>query len=365
MAKDPARTGTPPATGEAERIEHERMIGQAADLIAGFEGFVDHAYPDPASGGQPWTIGYGFTTLNGRPVKPGETISQSEARRLLLEGVRDGAAHLEGRIPHWREMSPDQQCALLSFAWNLGRNFYGDGDDFATISRALRNRDWQAVPQALCLYINPGSSVSAGLLRRRQAEGALWSRGLRQSRGTAEATHPSGQPRTLKVPWFDQLAMDGEEGHRLCFSASAAMLAAYWGKVSHSRAYNLIRQAHGDSTSAEAQLAALKQLGLSAAFRMDGTLEDLQQEIDAGRPVAVGWLHHGPSSAPSGGGHWSVVIGHDAGGVIMHDPYGDCDLVNGGHPSHHNGAGLHYSFRNWLPRWRPQDSGGWMLLCRG
>ena len=46
-------------------------------LIAEFEGFVAHAYPDPASGGEPWTIGYGYTTLEGRPVQPGDTISQA------------------------------------------------------------------------------------------------------------------------------------------------------------------------------------------------------------------------------------------------------------------------------------------------
>lgn len=350
------------------------MLQQAADLIASFEGFRDQAYPDPATGGDPWTIGYGLTRLNGRPVAPGQTISQEEARSLLHQGVRDYASQLAGRIPHWDAMAPEQQCALLSFAWNLGPNFYGDDDAFATISRALKNRDWQAVPKALCLYINPGSSVSAGLLRRRQAEGALWTQGL-QPQGSHQQTAaakaapatstPTGSARALQVPWFDQLAMDPQEGPRLCFSASGAMLAAYWGKVKDAKAYNRIRQDHGDSTSAEAQLATLRQLGLEATFRMDGCREDLQREIDDGRPVAVGWLHHGPSSAPAGGGHWSVVIGLDDKGVIMHDPYGDCDLVNGGHPSHHNGSGLHYSFRNWLPRWRPQNSGGWMLLCRG
>jgi len=105
-------------------------------------------------------------------------------------------------------------------------------------------------------------------------------------------------------------------------------------------------------------------LGLQADFRTDGTEADLRSEIDAGRPVAVGWLHHGPASDPSGGGHWTVVIGYDATGVFMNDPYGNCDLVNGGYLSNDDGAGLHYSYRNWLPRWRVGGTGGWMLLCR-
>ncbi len=36
--------------------------------------------------------------------------------------------------------------------------------------------------------------------------------------------------------------------------------------------------------------------------------------------------------APSGGGHWTVVIGYDSTGFWMNDPYGSCDLVGGGYP---------------------------------
>ena len=78
----------------------------------------------------------------------------------------------------------------------------------------------------------------------------------------------------------------------------------------------------------------------------------------------MGWLCEGPVSDPSGGGHWSVIIGYDDTGFFFNDPYGNCDLVNGGYLSHHDGAGLHYSTKNWLPRWRVGGSGGWLLTCR-
>ncbi|MFM2122872.1 MAG: Synechococcus phage, partial [Cyanobacteriota bacterium] len=168
----------------------------------------------------------------------------------------------------------------------------------------------------------------------------------------------------LPVPWFDQLRMDDGQGWRDCFSASSAMLAAFWGREPDENTYNHLREHYGDSTSSEAQLAALRHLGLQADFGTDGDLQVLKREIDAGRPVAVGWLHHGTPEAPSGGGHWTVVIGYDDSGVIMNDPYGSCDLVNGGYPANHNGARQHYSYRNWLPRWQPQNSGGWYLCCR-
>lgn len=354
-------------------------------MIASFEGFRSQAYPDPLSGGVPWTIGFGFTRWNGQPVTPGLTINRADADAALAEGVRACAAHLAGTIPHWGEMDDHQRCALIDFAWNLGQDFYGDEANFATISRDLRERLWNAVPTDLLLYCNPGTPVEAGLRRRRQAEADLWRQSstgpvtapatgpapahaaaTANAAATATAkpaTAPLAHPNPLPVPWFDQLLMGDGQGWRDCFTASSAMLAAYWGKEPNEDSYNRVRQCYGDSTSSEAQLQALRSLGLQAQFGTDGTFELLQREIDAGRPVAVGWLHHGPASAPSGGGHWTVVIGYDATGVIMNDPNGSCDLVNGGYPSNHDGAHQHYSFRNWGPRWRVNGTGGWYLTC--
>jgi GH24 family phage-related lysozyme (muramidase) len=357
----PAANHTTPTSGAGD------PYAAAVVLIAQFEGFVDHAYPDPASGGEPWTIGYGFTSIQGRPVQPGDTISEAEAKQQLASGVEACGKHLAGTIPNWAAMAADQRCALISFAWNLGEDFYGS-DGFNTISERLRDHAWADVPAALELYCDPGSSVSAGLLRRRQGEGDLWRQGLGSS-SVASAARPArptsgAHPNPLNVRWYDQLAMNDGQGWRDCFSASSAMLATYWGKEPNEDDYNSLRQCYGDTTSAEAQLAALRHLGLQAEFRTDGTLQTLWDEIDAGRPVAVGWLHHGPPSDPGGGGHWTVVIGYDASGVIMNDPYGSCDLVNGGYPQNHDGARQHYSYRNWEPRWRPQGSGGWYLTCR-
>jgi len=45
---------------------------------------------------------------------------------------------------------------------------------YETITRVLKNKEWDKVPAALELYRNPGSDVELGLLRRRKAEGKLW-----------------------------------------------------------------------------------------------------------------------------------------------------------------------------------------------
>lgn len=154
--------------------------GKQADLAAGialikeFEGVHLVAYPDPLSGGEPWTIGYGTTRYSGgASVKQGDRITIIEADMLLRLEVDRIAEKLRKGVPHWREMDDGQKSSLISFAYNLGCGFYGTAG-FETISRCLREKDWDGVPEALKLYRNPGTNVEAGLLRRRIAEGELW-----------------------------------------------------------------------------------------------------------------------------------------------------------------------------------------------
>jgi GH24 family phage-related lysozyme (muramidase) len=147
----------------------------AAKLIKEFEGLHLSAYPDPLSGGDPWTIGYGTTRYSdGRKVQRGDKITVIDADELLGIEIQRIAEKLRATVPFWNAMSGDKQSALISFAYNLGSAFYGAAG-FETISKRLREKDWDAVPDAMLLYRNPGTNVEAGLLRRRQAEGRLWS----------------------------------------------------------------------------------------------------------------------------------------------------------------------------------------------
>jgi lysozyme len=103
----------------------------------------------------------------------GRTITQKYADTLLLFDVENRFLPSLQKIPYWNEMNDNQRGALLSFAYNLGADFYGAGG-FNTITSRLKNKEWNLVPDALYLYRNPGSNVEAGLARRRKAEGKLW-----------------------------------------------------------------------------------------------------------------------------------------------------------------------------------------------
>lgn len=140
------------------------------DLIKTFEGSRLQAYPDPKTGAEPITIGWGSTRdKNGRPFKLGDRITQAEADDLLLWQVVNGYLPPQERIPGWKTLNDNQKGAILSFTYNLGANFY-DADGFETLSRVLRNQEWHNIEPALIMYRNPGSSVEEGLLRRRLSE---------------------------------------------------------------------------------------------------------------------------------------------------------------------------------------------------
>jgi lysozyme len=148
------------------------------NLIKGFEGFSSKAYYDPKSGGLPITIAYGSTRkLDGSSFHIGDTIIKEDGEKLLIYQLQKDYIPSLSKIPYWNEMNDKMRGALLSFGYNLGANFF-NSSGFNTISVVLSQKRWNEVPKTLELYRNPGSSVESGLLRRRIAEGKLWSEGL-------------------------------------------------------------------------------------------------------------------------------------------------------------------------------------------
>lgn len=169
----------------------------------------------------------------------------------------------------------------------------------------------------------------------------------------------------LSVPYFYQLDNQSGAGSRECFSSSCAMIASFYNKVESDDEYNKIRKNFGDTTDSMAQLKALKHLGLDAKFITNGNAAIIENEIRNGRPLAVGWLHHGTATKPSGGGHWSVIRGFIPTHFVHNDPYGEADMTNGGYVSNKikAGDGIRYSRKNWLRRWEIDGPNtGWAIL---
>ena len=162
--------------------ERAAALALAAPLIQDVENLETIAYPDPLTKGKPYTNGYGSTyKRDGSPWKLGEKITAKEAEDLLWFQLESRVLpQLEKSIPVWSSLNCYQQAAIISFAWNCGEYFYG-AEEKDTITRCLSALQYLAgVPDALRLYVNPGTDVEEGLRRRREREVALWNQGSNQ-----------------------------------------------------------------------------------------------------------------------------------------------------------------------------------------
>lgn len=184
----------------------------------------------------------------------------------------------------------------------------------------------------------------------------------------------SGSGKVLAVPYYSQRD-NYRDANRTCFSSSCAMLTKFLkpaalpdGKKGDD-AYVQEVFKRGDSTDSSVQLRTLKHFGIDARFVQNGTNALLKKEIDKGNPVPVGILHHGPAAAPSGGGHWLIVIGYEddakaagGGNFIVHDPWGEISHSSGTYNST-NGESRKYSYALFDSRWTvASQSDGWCIF---
>lgn len=134
------------------------------------------AYPDPKTGGAPWTIGWGAT---GPDVGPGLIWSQAQADARLESDVAQREEAVSQAID--APMSQGQFDAIVSIVFNVG---YGTSkrDGIlrlisgvpSTLVRMLNAGQYDKARAEFAKWISPGSSVEYGLRRRRRAEQGLW-----------------------------------------------------------------------------------------------------------------------------------------------------------------------------------------------
>lgn len=140
-------------------------------LITSFEGFYANAYICPAGIA---TIGYGTTIYpNGKKVKLGDTCTREEAEGYLIYDINKKQNKL---APYLRsiglELTSNQYSALVSLAYNVGEGVLVNTS--RSMGKAIRNKDYKAMADCFLLYTRGGGKVLAGLVRRREAEKALF-----------------------------------------------------------------------------------------------------------------------------------------------------------------------------------------------
>jgi GH24 family phage-related lysozyme (muramidase) len=333
-------------------------LAPALAIIKEWEGLRLEAYKCPAG---VWTIGYGTTRYSGPsggPVRKDDTITVQQADYMLQTALFDlfapGVFHL---IPNSKKWSGNQIAALISFAYNVGLAALED----STLRKRLNaNEDpVKVVSEELPKWVHADGKVLDGLVRRRNAEVALFV-------GKTLQQGSYGNP--LSVNWYAQLDSATDQGRRMCFSSSCAMLLSYLkpGLLITPNGDDLYLkrvQQYGDTTDPTAQIRALQSYGIKAKFTKVAGWRTLEDQIKRGIPVPCGYLHRGPVSKPSGGGHWLCVVGYDSSNVIVHDPLGEADLVNGTTMSS-VARYARYSRKNWGPRWMVEGTNtGWAIIA--
>jgi GH24 family phage-related lysozyme (muramidase) len=149
----------------------------AANIVKEFEGLELNAYPDPGTGGDPWTIGWGHT---GPEVMKGLRISQDKAEAWLASDLKVAADGMFRLLPMASKWKPHQQAALISFVFNCGA---GALEESTLRKRLLAGEDPAAVVRSeLPRWNKGGGGVLEGLTRRRAAEVALFLSGAAEQR---------------------------------------------------------------------------------------------------------------------------------------------------------------------------------------
>lgn len=179
----PPETPEPPPPGGPEDIrgalkagESDELVdrinsavAQAIPFIKEHEGFREKAYKDSVG---KWTIGYGQTEIDGRPVREGDVIDEKAASKFVERRVRHNAAELYSTASWTNSASANALSALYDVAYNAGLGALSEKKS-PTLNRtgkaasgtdAVDAAIWAQIPT----YVSAGGKRLQGLVNRRQ-----------------------------------------------------------------------------------------------------------------------------------------------------------------------------------------------------
>lgn len=142
-------------------------------LVKPFEGYARRlpdgsctAYPDPATGAHPWTIGWGCT---GRDVREGTVWTVGQAEEELTKHLIQFCMGVLKLSPGLLKEPDRRLAAIISFAYNCGLGNYR----ISTLKKRVDAGDWDGACAEIVKWNKAAGRVLRGLTRRREAEAAL------------------------------------------------------------------------------------------------------------------------------------------------------------------------------------------------
>lgn len=143
-----------------------KTSGVGLNLIKSFEGKRVNAYDD---GVGVWTIGFGTIKYpNGIRVKKGDTCTEQQAEDYLRNDLAkfETAINKLVKVP----LTQNQFDALVSLTYNIGSGAFKG----STLLKLLNKGDYQSAADQFLAWNRAGGKVMKGLVRRREAERALF-----------------------------------------------------------------------------------------------------------------------------------------------------------------------------------------------
>lgn len=125
------------------------------------------AYPDPGSGGDPWTIGWGST---GADIKKGTVWTQKQCDDRFAQHLASFGKDVSSAVGS-AKTTQHQFDAMVSLAYNIGMGNFGG----STLLKKHKAADYAGAAAEFPKWNKAAGKVLPGLVKRRAAEAALYS----------------------------------------------------------------------------------------------------------------------------------------------------------------------------------------------
>jgi lysozyme len=167
------------------------------------------AYKCPAG---VWTIGWGSTLIDGKPVRAGMKITRQRADELLKADVARMMAVLRKDTPNLDAMPQKAFDAIASATYNLGPGMVMTGTRAPFSATSRRGSIWrgivarnpEAIARGLSLYVKAGGRTLPGLVKRRAEEAKMVREAVWDFRLPPDVPKPEPQPTPPVLSWWER-----------------------------------------------------------------------------------------------------------------------------------------------------------------
>lgn len=248
----------------------------------------------------------------------------------------------------------------------------GQSDDLDAAQLELA-KEWASIPgpDGRGFYDGDAAGNMATVKTEKVRTALIASRAALGGRGIESIPPPTPPtpPPPVRTPAYFSQRDNGADRDRTCFTSTAAMLAEMvkpgcigTGNADYTSYYQRVKR-YGDTTDAAAQVQALAELGIRARLVTNGDQKLIDQQVKRWGGLAVGWIHRGAVNHldPNCVGHWGLIYAADQTHLMLHDPQGEPDLVNGGFVPGKAGAAVRCTRARFAKRWEVRRvAAGWL-----